>query len=154
MKKTIKTDSVLKMFNVINNAKYSKMDDANKIKVWKIARLLKPIASKFEEDSKDAAEKMKPFEDFDEKLQKARDYESAKQQGKDTAEIMRDADYEYFLKDFREYQKLVEKAVKEFADKEVDVEFDALSEDAFGQLMSSNEWNVEQTVLVGDFVCE
>ena len=60
MTKKVKTEQVLGAFNVLNTAKYAKMDDADKIKVWKIARALKPIATKFDEDSKDAAEKLKP----------------------------------------------------------------------------------------------
>jgi hypothetical protein len=31
----------------------------------------------------------------------------------------------------------------------VEVEFDALSEDAFGKLMASNEWTMEQTLEIG-----
>ena len=155
MKKSMKTEEVLKLFNIIGNAKYGKMDDADKIKVWKIARKVKPIASKFEEDTKDAAEKFKAdYKDFDARLQKAQEYERAKQQGKDTAEIMRDADYQNFIKDFKDYQNLVNKAIKEFADKEVEVDFDTISEDAFGKLMASNEWNMEQTMTLGDLIVD
>jgi len=154
MKKTVKTSEILSVYNIISNAKYGKMSDDDKVKTWKIARKLKPVAVKFEDDSKDAAEKMKPAKDFDERLQKAQEYERAKQQGKETAEIMRDADYENFIKDFKEYQKLVDKAIREFADKEVEVEFDAVSEEAFGKMMASNEWNVSQAMVLGEFVCE
>jgi hypothetical protein len=70
MTKKIKTSEILAAYNTLNSAKYGSMDDADKIKVWKITRVLKPIATKFDEDSKDAAEKMKPKDkDFDEKLQ-------------------------------------------------------------------------------------
>lgn len=155
MKKTVKTNEILNMFNILNNAKYGKMADEDKIKVWKIARKLKPVASKFDEDSKDAAEKFKDgIKDFDERLAKAQQYEQAKQQGKPTEDILRDADYEAFIKDFKDYQKLLNDAVKEFADKEVEVEFDALSEDSFGKLMASNEWTIAQVTTLGDFICE
>ena len=69
MKKSIKTSEILGVYNIISNAKYGKMSDDDKVKVWKIARKLKPVAVKFEDDSKDAAEKMKPAKDFDERLQ-------------------------------------------------------------------------------------
>lgn len=154
MKKTVKTSEILSTFNVLSNAKYGKMEDSDKIKVWKICRKLKPIATKFDEDTKDAAEKMKPTEDFDERLSKAQQYERAQQQQKPTDSIMRMEDYENFIKDFKEYQKLINDAVKEFADTEVEVEFDTISEDAFGKLMSSNEWTIEQVMLVGDIICE
>ena len=56
MKKvTLKTNDILNAFNVISNAKYTKLDDADKVKVWKIARALKPVADKFNDDRDDAA---------------------------------------------------------------------------------------------------
>ena len=73
--KKMKTEDVLKAYQVISTAKYGKLDDADKIKVWKIARAMKPIAEKFKEDSEDAQEKMKPTEDFDQQLMKAQEYE-------------------------------------------------------------------------------
>ena len=155
MTKTVKTEKVLGAYNVLNTAKYTKMDDADKIKVWKIARKTKPVATKFEEDTKDAAEKFKAdFKDFDARLQKAQEFERAKQQGKDTAEIMRDAEYNDFIKDFKEYQNLVNDAIKEFADVEVEVDFETITEDAFGKLLASNEWNMQQTMALGELIVE
>lgn len=154
MKKTVKTSEILSTFNVLSNAKYGKMEDSDKIKVWKICRKLKPIATKFDEDTKDAAEKMKPTEDFDERLSKAQQYERAQQQQKPTDNIMRMEDYENFIKDFKEYQKLINDAVKEFADTEVEVEFDVLSEESFGKLLASNDWTMAQVTTLGDFICE
>lgn len=154
MKKTVKTSEILSTFNVLSNAKYGKMEDSDKIKVWKICRKLKPIATKFDEDTKDAAEKMKPTEDFDERLSKAQQYERTQQQQKPTDNIMRMEDYENFIKDFKEYQKLINDAVKEFADTEVEVEFDVLSEESFGKLLASNDWTMAQVTTLGDFICE
>ena len=74
MTTTLKTEKVLSAYQVLNTAKYGKLDDADKIKVWKIARQMKPVAEKFEDDSKSAAEAMKP-ECFDEQVCKAQEYE-------------------------------------------------------------------------------
>ena len=154
-KKTIKTEKVLGAYNVLNTAKYSKLDDADKVKVWKIARALKPVATKFDEDSKDAAEKMKP-EGFDENLRKAQEYERVtKDANADASKLeMGAAEYGAFIKELQKYNKLVGEAVKEYADKEVELEFEPLSEDAFGKLMASNEWTMEQTVELGMLVVE
>lgn len=156
MTKTIKTGDLLKVYNVLGNAKYSKMSDDDKIKVWKITRKLKPVATKFEEDSKDAAEKMKPTEDFTERLQKAQEYERmVRDKDSDLQKLpMGAAEYEQFIKEFKDYNEVVGKAIKEFSDKEVEVDFEPLSEDAFGKLMASNEWTMEQVTTAGDFVCE
>lgn len=155
-KQTIKTEKVLNAYRVLSTAKYGKMDDGDKIKVWKIARTLKPVADKFEDDSKDAAEKFKPSEDFSERLQKAQDYErilkeeNAKGNKADITKLpMGSAEYGDFVKEFQKYNKLVGDAIKEFADKEVELEFEKLSEDAFGKLMASNEWTMEQAMEIG-----
>jgi hypothetical protein len=148
MKKTIKTEKVLALWRVLGQAKYTKMEDADKIKVWKIGRVLKPIAEKFEDESKDAAEKLKPMENFDELLQNAQEFERVTKTPKaDASELkMGAAEYGAFLKELQNYNKLVSEAVKGFADKEVEVEFEPISEEAFGKLMNSNDWTFNQVV--------
>ena len=49
---------------------------------------------------------------------------------------------------------MVNDAVKEFADTEVAVSFECLSDDAFGKLMASNEWTMEQVTMLGDIICK
>ena len=157
MKKlTLTTEKVLAAFNVLSSAKYGKLDDADKIKVWKITRKLKPVAEKFDEDSKDAAEKMKPSEDFDERLAKAQEYErTVKQTDFDANKLpMGAAEYGKFIEEFKAYQKLVNDTISDFAKKEVEVEIETISEDAFGKLMASNDWNMAQVVALDGIVTE
>jgi hypothetical protein len=153
MTRKVKTEKVLGAFNVLNTAKYAKMDDADKIKVWKIARALKPIATKFDEDSKDAAEKLKP-EGFDDDLRKAQEYERVtKDKDADASKLeMGAAEYGEFIKKLKEMNKLVADALKEFANKEVDIDFEPISEDAFTKLMASNDWTMEQAVMIGELI--
>lgn len=153
MKKTIKTEKALAAFRVLNTSKYTKMTDEDKIKVWKIARALKPVAEKFDDDSKDAAEKFKPTEDFAERLQKAQEFERMRNAGEDMKGApMGAAEYAEFIKEFQKYNKTVADAVKEFADKEVELEFDVLTEEAFGKLMASNEWDMSQVIAISEIV--
>lgn len=155
MKKKLKTIEILAIYAIISKAKYGKMDDADKIKAWKICRKLKPVASKFKEDSKDAAEKFKAdIKDFDERLQKAQEYERLRSKQEPTIDIMTTAEYDAFIKEFEEYNNLVQKAIQEFADKEIEIDFEPISEDAFGKMMASNEWTMEQVTTLGDFICE
>lgn len=151
MKQGIKTEKVLNAYRVISSAKYSKLDDADKIKVWKIARALKPVADKFDEAQKDAAEKLKPCEDFADRIQKAQEYERViKEKDFDASKLpMGAAEYLKFLKELGDYNKLVSDAIKELAEKKVEVEFEPLSEDSFGKLMNSNDWTMEQAVEIG-----
>lgn len=157
MKKlTITTEKVLAAFNVLSSAKYGKLDDADKIKVWKITRKLKPVAEKFDEDSKDAVEKMKPSEDFDERLAKAQEYErTVKQTDFDASKLpMGAAEYGQFIEEFKAYQNQVNDALLEFAKKEVEIEIETISEDSFGKLMASNDWNMAQVVALDGIVTE
>jgi hypothetical protein len=152
---TIKTSDAINVYRIISTAKYTKLDDADKIKVWKIARALKPIATKFDDDSKDAAEKFKPSEDFTDNLQKAQEFERLRNTNGDmTKSPMGASEYGEFVKEFQKYNKLVGEAIKEYADKEVEIEVEPISEDAFAKLLASNEWTVGQTIEVGAFVLE
>ncbi|MBQ1772623.1 MAG: hypothetical protein IIZ97_00015 [Prevotella sp.] len=155
MTRKVRKELLLVVFNVLNTAKYGKLDDQDKIKVWKIARMMKPIATKFDEETKDAAEKMKPGDDFDDRLQKAQEFERLRNTNGDMSKSpMGAAEYQEFIVEFKNYQKLVSDAVKEYADKEVEIEFEPVSEEVFGKLMSSNDWTVDQTTTLGDFICE
>lgn len=157
MKKKIQTSKVLAAHQVLSTAKYSKLDDADKIKAWKIARKLAPVAEKFDADVKDASEKLKPTEDFSDRLQKAQEYEAMiRKPDYDAQKLpMGAAEYEAFIKELKKYNKLVDDAVKEFGDKEVSIEFDPISEDAFGKLMSSNDgWKIAHVVELGELIVE
>ena len=93
---------------------------------------------------------------FDETLQKAQEYERMIRDPKaDTKKLpMGAAEYDAFIEKFKEYNKLVGKAVEDFANKEVKVNIEPLSDDAFGKLMSSNEWTMGQAVALSEIVCE
>lgn len=153
-KLTIKTEEAINAYKVLSTAKYSKMDDCDKIKAWKIARVLKPIADKFDDDTRDAAETFKPSADFGEKLQKAQEFERmTKVKDFDASKLpMGVAEYDAFVKEFQKYKKLIDEAIKEFAEKEVEVEFEKLTEDAFCKLMASNDWTIEQVTKIGMIV--
>lgn len=156
MKKTLTTEQVLAAWNVLQAAKYAKLDDADKVKVWKVTRVLKPIATKFDEDSKDAAEKMRPTEDFNERLAKAQEYERIIKTPNFDAQTlpMGAAEYGAFIDEFKKYNRLVADTVQEFAQKEVELELETISEDAFGKLMASNDWNMGQVTALDGILTE
>ena len=153
-KMTIKTEKVLAAHRVLSASKYQKLSDDDKIKVFKICVALKPIAKKFEEDSKDAAEKLKPCEDHDQKLQQAQEYERVTRDPKGDASTleMGAAEYNDFIKLMQKYGKLVNEAMKEESEKEVEVEFEKISQEAFIKLMNSNDWTFTEAEAVGEIV--
>lgn len=151
---TLTTEKVLKAYNIIAQAKYTKLDDADKVRLWKIARELKPVATKYDEDSKDAAEKLKP-EGFDEKAMKWNETRDKSSAGIKDDLPMSPAEFIDFLYHvINPYNENVNSALEELKGKEVELEFNALTEDAFAKLMSSNEWTMEQVEMLGDIVCE
>lgn len=147
----MRTNDLIEAYNILNVAKYNKLEDSDKIKIWKIVRVLKPIVTKFQEDMKDASEKfMQEFENFQENLQKARQYETT--ENKEEAEMTEDQ-YKAFIVDFMSYNRLVNNTANDLASEEVNVDFEKLSEDAFGKLMASNDWTIEQTTKI-DFIIQ
>lgn len=147
MEKKIKTSEISKVFAILNTAKYAKLDDGDKVKLWRIVRKLHPVATKYDDDQKDAAEKLLPSEDFNDRLQKAQEYESARKNG--TEPPISEKEYNDFIVELQKYNKLVSEALKELAEKEVTLEYEPLPEEAFGKLMASNEWTMEQVITAG-----
>lgn len=157
MKKlTLTTEKVLAAFNVLTSAKYSKLDDADKVKVWKIGRALKPVADKFTDDRDDAAKKLLPTEDFEERRVKAQQYQAmlGDKQADMAQAPMTPSEFWKFFNENIAYNKTLNDALKDIGKKEVDVEFEPLSEDAFGMLMASNDWNMAQVVALDGIVTE
>lgn len=146
------TKKAIEAFKMLDSAKYQKLSDDDKVKVWKITRALRPIALEYSDEVQDARERLVPSDDYKEKLQKAQLYEQMKKEGKDNLP-MSDEEYLEFLKVFKEYMELLDKALKEELDKENDIEIPTISEDAFGKLMASNDWSFGQVEAL-DFIIE
>ena len=155
-KKILKTENVLAAYRVLGGAKYAKLSDEDKIKVFKICIALKPIATKYDEDSKDAAEKLKPFDDYDEKLAEAQEYDRvSRDKNADTSQLkMGPAEFNEFVKEMNHYQDLISKALKDEMEKEVEVEFEPITEDALLKLMNSNDWTIAGAMAVSEVAVE
>lgn len=154
MKKKTNVENVAQVYDILNAAKYSKLNDGERIALWKITRVLKPFALKLKDDIQDAAQHMKPSDDFDQRLSIARQYEQAHRDGKEFDKLSND-DYDAFIQEWREYSKLVDTAVKEFADEEVEIDITPITEETLSRLMASNpDWNMGKTITVSDMIVE
>ena len=138
----MKTNEILEAYKVLQNAKYQKLSDDGKVKVWKITRLMKPVATQFKDDLQDAQQKLMPDGDFIQRLGKAMQYEQDKKNEKTSA--ITDEEYQAIVKEVNEYNQLVNKAMQEYSEKDVELEFEALSEEDFGKLMASNDWTMAE----------
>jgi hypothetical protein len=154
MKMKTNVEKVAQVYDILNAAKYSKLNDDERIELWKITRAMKPVALKLKEDIQDAAQHMKPSDDFDQRLAIARQYEQAQRDGKEFDKLNKE-DYDAFIHEWREYSKLVDTAVKEFADEEVEIDIEPISEETLSRLMASNpDWNMGKTITVSDMIVE
>ncbi len=142
MEKSLKIFEIVEVYRLLGNAKYHKLEDPDKIKVWKISRLLKPTALKAEEAQQDATDKLVP-DSFREQVNKAQEYRRAKAAGEKELP-MTDKEYLIYLADFRKYSTLVAKALEEFLQEDVKLEFEPLSEEAMGLLIACNDWPMSQ----------
>lgn len=138
----MKTIEIVEAYKILSQAKYQKMNDDGKVKVWKITRLLRPIVVQFEEDFQDAKQKFIPDNEFMVRFGKAIQYEQDKK-NKKTSQITNE-EYQAIVKEYNEYNSLVNKAIKEFSEKEIELNFEHLSEDDFEKLIASNDWTISQ----------
>ena len=148
MKKKLKTEVIIALFRLLNAAKYTKMEDGDKIKAWKVLRALKPIAEKFDDDIKTSREKLKP-EGYDELLKRAQQIEADER--KVFGEINSQQREQEFIKALCE--KYEEYAKFQNVQEDVELDFEPLSENAFEKLMASNDWSLSQAGFLADNIC-
>lgn len=143
MKKTLKTEDILNTYELLKNVDYQKLEDSDKVKVWKAVRQLKPVADQYEDAQQDAVKSLVP-EDFTDNLRKAQAYEQQRAAG--AKELpMTEKDYKAFIVEFQKYNKLLTDALQEQKDKEYEIEYEPLTEDALGLLVVSNNWSLPKS---------
>ena len=137
----MKVGDVVFAFRLLSGAKLSKMDDADKFKVIKATRAFRTTAKDFDEFLKDAQEKLKP-ENFEEMQESAKNMKDLSEEDKAKLNAF-----------FSDYQKKIESCIEEETKKEVETVFEKLSEDAFGKLVSSNDFTVNDIMALQDALC-
>lgn len=140
------TITIIAAYNALVGSKLTKMGGEGKIKVVKIIKALKPIATDYEDFRKDALERLKP-EGFDEMVKKAEQWQ--KDGENTTLTATERAGINQF---FADYQMEVDKCLKEETEKEHDLEFAKLSEDEFTQFADSNDFTAGQMIELMDIL--
>lgn len=145
----MKTRKIAEAYNVLVNAKISKCEDSEKVAVWKVCHAIKKVAEDYQEACKDATSKLNDIEDYENKMQKALEYESKKGENCE----MKAEEYKAFVAEYDRVRKLVDSAVKELGDADVTLDVEGISEDAFGRLLASNpDWEMKQIEVVSDVI--
>lgn len=130
MKASVK--QIVDAYNALGNAKTTKVDDAEKGKILKARKAMRPIAEEFDAFLKDCQEKFKP-ENWDELQARVQKWDTLTKEEKNETN-----------KAFDKYQKSIDGVVKEELEKEVELTFDKLSEGADVKIMSASDWTPNQ----------
>lgn len=141
----MKTESVVAVYKLINESKLTKMEDADKFKMIKIMRAMKPIATSYEDFQKDAQEKLKD-DDFEVMQKRAQDLQSNNGQGSPEEFKEVNAYYEKYYKSLNDF-------LKPELEKENDFSYEKLSEDAFGKYLASNDFKMDEILKIEEAVC-
>ena len=131
MKTTV--DKIVKAYAKLGDVKVTTLEDKEVIKVIKMRKAMRPVSEEFNAFLEDAKSKFKP-EGFEETVRKAQD-------GWDK---MSDAEKKAANELVNGYNRKVEEAVKEEAEKEVEIEFEPLSEESLTKLMKENSLTVAE----------
>lgn len=144
--KKITTEKILSVYNLINDAKLTKMDDEDKFRMIKIIRVLKPVATNFEDFKKDASEKLKG-ENHEEMLEKAQKWQT---EGENTT--LTENERIEINKYFTDYNNKIVECLKEEAKKENELDYEPLGANAFGKFVASNDWTLGQITAIEEVI--
>ena len=131
MKTTV--DKIVKAYAKLGDVKVTTLEDKEVRKVIRMRKAMRPVSEEFNAFLEDVKTKFKP-EGFEETVRKA-------QEGWDK---MTDAEKKAANELVTGYNRKVEVAVKEESEKEVEIEFEPLSEDSLTKLMKENSLTVAE----------
>ena len=141
-KNEITTDTVKSVYKLLNDSKLTKMEDKDKFIVIKAVRKFKPIAADFEDLKKDVQEKLKG-ENFEEMQKKALQWNEEGDKTTLTEDERKEVNMFFY-----EFNKNVKECLKEETEKKHELEYEKLSEDAFGKFISSNDFKVDDIIKI------
>ena len=123
----------MKAYAKLGDVKVTPLEDKEVMKVIKMRKAMRPVSEEFNAFLEDVKTKFKP-EGFEDTVRKA-------QEGWDK---MTDSEKRAANELVTGYNRKVEVAVKEESEKEVEIEFEALSEDSLTKLMKENSMTVAE----------
>lgn len=142
MKVTIK--QVVECYKALGEAKVTNLEDADKIKILKARKAMRPTANEYEAFEKDCQEAMK-YEGFNADIEPYTIAHNKIRQGKGN-EITEDEAKAYGR--VMEYDIKIRKALHDEQNKDVEIEIEKLSEGSDIKLMSANDWTPNQLDLI------
>ena len=136
MKKKVK--NIVEAYKVLGEAKVTKLEESEVIKVVKARKAMRPVADDFEAFLKDVQEKFKPenWESIQEKVaQWQKEGENTTLTEEERIEIN---------KTLASYQNSINKAVNDELEREVEIEIESLKEESAIKLLTENGWELKK----------
>lgn len=156
MKKNVKRNEVLGVYNLLNAAKLGAIEENDeKFKIILILRELKTVANGLEEFRKDAVEKLKP-EGYDDKILAWNECSEKLQLGVKPEKLPMSAEefVDTTYKIIKPFNTALKDLIEKEAEKEVELEFEPISEESVMKLGVANDWTMGQVVALSEIVCE
>ncbi len=143
----MKTIEIVNAYHKLTAAKISKMENADKYRVIKAIRAIKPVATDYDEFTKDAQERLRG-DNHDEIVAMAQQWQ---REGEETTLTIEDrTKVNEYLND---YNARVVACLQEEAERDHELNIEHLDEEAFGKLMESNEeWEVKDILLLQELL--
>lgn len=138
MKASVK--QIVDAYKLLDNTKSGTLDDTEKGKILKARKVMRPFVTEYEAFEKDCNE-MHKYEDLEKDVELYNSVLNKSRQGKGNEVTEEEANG---WKRVKEYDQKVRKSLHEEEIKEVEIEFDKLSEGSDVKLMSANDWTPKQ----------
>lgn len=134
----MKVKKIVAAYKVLGDAKVTKLEESEVIKIIKARKVMRPIAEEFEAILKDAQEKLKPecWEDVQEKLAKWQ------KEGENTT--LNDAEKKGINKALIDYQNSINKVLNDELERDVEINIETLKEESATKLIVENGWELKK----------
>lgn len=134
----MKVKKIVAAYKVLGEAKVTKLEESEVIKIIKARKMMRPIAEEFEAILKDAQEKLKPecWEDVQEKL--------AKWQTEGENTTLTDAEKKGINKALIDYQNSINKVLNDELERDVEINIETLKEESATKLIVENGWELKK----------
>ena len=151
----MKNVDVTKVWATIKGSKFGKMPGDGKIKFVNIIAKLAPVMDAYDKYRETIVTKLQEEHDgFAEKMEVAQAYERWKQNGDGEQPKMTEQEYQDFVREVMEYNKVVNKALEDKGNEEVDVKIDKLTSTEFGCFLDSNDFIGEVALALRNIMCD
>lgn len=152
MKKSVKKQTIINVYQVLNDASLGKMEVTDRFAFIKALRPIKQIYTEFNDFREDAVSRLKP-ENYEKIVENVQKFNQMSQEEREDA--LKDKEFAASLQANGEFNLNVEMCFRDELAKDIELEFAPLSEEAFGKLMESNQqWNAGQIIELQDLLCE